>query len=77
MPTSRRARGALAAKPFTLTAKPFTVPDNGNVTLKMQLSKKQLATLRRNRRIETRLTVTLKDAAGRSSVASATVVLKR
>ena len=68
--TSRRAR-------VTLAAKSFTVPGNGRVTLKMKLSRKKLAILRRNRRIKTRVTVTLKNAAGRSSVASTTVTLKR
>jgi len=67
---SRRAR-------VTLAAKSFTVPGSGKVTLKMKLSRKKLAILRRNRRIKTRVTVTLKNAAGRSSVASTTVTLKR
>ncbi|MDQ3029018.1 MAG: hypothetical protein M3R09_03090 [Actinomycetota bacterium] len=68
--TSRRAR-------VTLAAKSFTVPGGGKVTLKMKLSRKKLAILRRNRRIKTKVTVTLKNAAGRSSVASTTVTLKR
>ena len=67
---SRRARVKLAAKSFT-------VPGTGRVKLKMKLSRKKLAILRRNKRIKTRVTVTLKNAAGRSSVASTTVTLKR
>lgn len=68
--TSRRAR-------VTLAAKSFKVPGSGKVTLKIKLSPKKLAILRRNRRIKTRVTVTLKNAAGRSSVASTTVTLRR
>lgn len=68
--TSKRAR-------VTLATKSFRVPRSGKVTLKMKLSRKKLKILRRNRRIKTRVTVKLKNAAGRSSVASTTVTLRR
>jgi Ca2+-binding RTX toxin-like protein len=68
--TSRRAR-------VTLATKAFTAPSNGKVTLKIKLSRRALATLRRNRTIKTKVTVTLRNAAGLSSVASTTVTLKR
>jgi Ca2+-binding RTX toxin-like protein len=68
--TSRRAR-------VTLATKSFTAPSSGKVTLKIKLSRKALATLRRNRTIKSKVTVTLKNAAGLSSVASTTVTLKR
>ena len=43
----------------------------------MALIRAKLALLRRNGRIKTKLTVTLRDGAGRSSVASKNVTLKR
>jgi len=60
-----------------LATKSFTVPGSGKVTLKMKLTRQKLALLRRKRTIKTRLTVTLRDIAGGSSVASKTVTLKR
>jgi Ca2+-binding RTX toxin-like protein len=68
--TSRRAR-------VTLASKSFKAPSSRKVTLKIKLSRKSLAILRRNRKIKTKVTVTLKNAAGLSSVASTTVMLKR
>ena len=67
---SKRARATLARKSFK-------VPKSGKVKLKIKLSRKNLKILRRNRKIKTKVTVTLKNAAGLSSVASATVTLKR
>ena len=60
-----------------LATKSFTAPGSGRVTLKMRLALKKLALLRRKRTIKTKLTVTLRDGAGRSSVASKTVTFKR
>jgi Ca2+-binding RTX toxin-like protein len=67
---SRRAR-------VTLAKKSFKAPSSRKVTLKIKLSRKNLAILRRNRKIKTKVTVTLKNGAGLSSVASTTVTLKR
>ena len=67
---SRKAR-------VTLARKSFRAPRSGKVKLKMKLSRKNLRTLRRNRRIKTKVTVTLKNAAGRTSVASTTATLRR
>jgi hypothetical protein len=57
--------------------KSFTAPARGRVTLKMALTRRKLALLRRTGKIKTKLTVTLRDGAGRSSVASKNVTLKR
>ena len=57
--------------------KSFTTPASGRVTLKMALTRAKLALLRRKGKIRTKLTVTLRDGAGASSVASKTVTLKR
>jgi Ca2+-binding RTX toxin-like protein len=57
--------------------KSFTTPASGKVTLKMALTRAKLALLRRNGRIKTKLTVTLRDGTGGSSVASKSVTLKR
>jgi Ca2+-binding RTX toxin-like protein len=60
-----------------LATKTFTAPSSGRVTLKMGLNRKKLALLRRQGKIKTKLTVTLRDATGGSSVASTPVTLKR
>jgi Ca2+-binding RTX toxin-like protein len=60
-----------------LATKSFTVPGSGKVTLKMKLTRKKLALLRRKRTIRTKLTVTLRNSAGASSTASKMVTLKR
>ena len=60
-----------------LAAKSFTAPASGRVTLKMKLTPKKLALLRRKRKMKTKVTVTLRNSAGASSVASTTVTLKR
>jgi Ca2+-binding RTX toxin-like protein len=67
---SRKAR-------VTLGRRSFTVPAGGTVKLKMRLSGRNLAILRRNRKIRTKVTVTLANSEGGSSVASGTVTLKR
>ncbi len=66
---SKRGRVTLASKSFKASKK-------GKVTLKIKLSRKALKILRRNRKIKTKVTVTLKSG-GRSSVASSTVTLRR
>jgi Ca2+-binding RTX toxin-like protein len=60
-----------------LATKSFTAPASGKVTLKMKLKPGKLALLRRKGKIKTKVTVTLRNAAGASSVASTTVTLKR
>jgi Ca2+-binding RTX toxin-like protein len=60
-----------------LARKSFTVPGSGKVTLKMRLTRPKLALLRRSRRIRTRVTVTLTNGTGGSSVAWTKVTLKR
>jgi Ca2+-binding RTX toxin-like protein len=60
-----------------LAKKSFTVPGSGKVTLRMRLSAKKRALLRRKGKIRTKVTVTLKDGAGGSSAASTTLTLKR
>ena len=60
-----------------MAKKSFTVPAGGRVTLKMALTRKKLSLLRRNGKIKTRLTVTLRDRTGGSSVASKSLTLKR
>ena len=60
-----------------LAKKSFTVPASGRVTLKMVLTRKQRALLRRVGKIKTKVTVTLRDGAGGSSRASANLTLKR
>lgn len=60
-----------------LATKSFKVPASGRVKLNVTLARKKLALLRRKRTIKTKVTVTLKDGAGRSSVASRNVTFKR
>jgi Ca2+-binding RTX toxin-like protein len=59
-----------------MATKSFKVPGSGKVTLKMRLSAKKLALLRKKRKIKSKLTVTLRDGAGHSSKASKTVTFK-
>ena len=59
-----------------LARKSFTVPAGRKVTLRIRLSKKNYRILKRNRTIRTRVTVTLKNAAGLTSTASKTIRLK-
>jgi hypothetical protein len=60
----------------TLARKSFTVPASGKVTLKIRLSKKNFRILKLNHEIRTRVTVTLKNAAGLTSKASKKITLK-
>lgn len=60
----------------TLARKSFTVPASGKVTLRIRLSKRSFRILRLNRRIRTRVTVTLRNAAGLTSTASKRITLK-
>ena len=53
------------------------MPGSGKVTLKIALTRKKLALLRRKRKIKSKVTVTLRDGAGNSSRASKTVTFKR
>ena len=69
--------GRRAFPTCAMNAKSFKVPSSGKVTLKMRLSPKKLALLRKKGKIKSKLTVTLKDGAGHSSVASKTVTFKR
>ena len=64
---SRRRRVGLGRKSFT-------VPASGRVTLKVELSKRNFRILKLNRKIRTRVTVTLKSA-GQTSRASKNVML--
>jgi hypothetical protein len=65
-----------ALKKVTLAKKSFTVPTSGKVTLKIKLSRKNLKILRRNRKIKLRVTITLHNAAGRTSTATRALTLK-
>ena len=65
-----------ARRRVVLARKAFTVPTNGEVKLKLRMSKKKFRILKRERRIRTRVTVTLVNAAGLTSTASKRVKLK-
>jgi hypothetical protein len=67
--TSRRRK-------LTLAKKSFTVPASGKVSLKLKLSKRAFRILVRKRKLRTRVTVTLRNAAGLTSEASKTIKLK-
>ena len=60
----------------TLARKAFTVPAGGRVALMLRLSKGSFRTLKRKRKVRTRVTVTLRNAAGLTSTARETIVLK-
>ena len=74
--SAKKVRVSAKRKAVTLAAKSFTVPADGKVTLKLTLSKKNLRILKLSRTISTRVTVTLKNAAGLKSTASKPVTLK-
>lgn len=63
-------------KRLLLAQKSFTAPAGGQATLKMKLSAKSLRILKRSRRVRTRVTVSLKNAAGLTSSASKTITLR-
>jgi Ca2+-binding RTX toxin-like protein len=76
--TFRAGRGLKGKAVFrNLAKKSFTTPTSAKVTLKMALTRRKLALLRRSGKIKTKLTVTLRDGVGGSSVASKAVTLKR
>jgi hypothetical protein len=60
---------------ITLARRPFGVPAGGTGRLKLQLSRTNLGILKLNRRIRTRVAVTLTNAAGLTSTASKTITL--
>jgi thermitase len=60
---------------LTLARKGFTVPGAGRVTLRVKLARKKLRVLRRNGRLLLRVTVTVRDSAGRSATSSRTMTL--
>lgn len=72
----RLSRRSTTTKRLTFARKSFTVPASGNVTLSIRLSKKKFRILKLNRRIRTRLTVTLENTAGLTSTASKKPTLK-
>ena len=65
-----------ALRKVVLARKTFTVPTNGEVKLKLRMSKKKFRILKRERRIRTRVTVTLANTAGLTSTATKRVKLK-
>ena len=73
---SRKRVRVSARRRIVLVRKTFTVPTNGNVKLKLRLSKKNFRILKRERRIGTRATVTLTNTAGLTSTAGKRVKLK-
>jgi hypothetical protein len=60
----------------TLARKSFSVPASGEVRLEIRLSNKNLRILKLNRKIRTRVSVILKNAAGLTSTASTWISLK-
>ena len=73
--SAKKVRTSRKAK-VRLVRKSFTVPASGRVTLRLKLSKKAFRILNLNRKIRTRVTVSLKNAAGLSSTASKPITLK-
>ncbi len=65
-----------ARRKVTLARRAFSVPGSGKVTLRIKLSKKNLRILRRNRKIQLRVTVKLENAAGLTSTARSTLTLR-
>jgi Tol biopolymer transport system component len=60
----------------TLARKSFTVPASGKVTLRIKLSKKNFRILKLNRKLRTRVTITLTNAVGLKSTAKKRITLK-
>ena len=71
----RLSRRSGTTKRITLARRSFTVPASGQVTLRIKLSKRGLRTLKLNRKIGTRVTVRLENAAGLTSTATKKIVL--
>jgi hypothetical protein len=74
--SAKKVRVSAKRKKVTLVRKAFTVPPSGDVELRLKLSRKNLRTLRKNRKIRTNVTVTLTNAGGLASTAHTTVTLK-
>ncbi|MGH2845982.1 MAG: hypothetical protein ACRDL0_08220, partial [Thermoleophilaceae bacterium] len=76
---ARRARAGRRARTrrahLTLARKPFTVPGSGRVSLRVKLSRRERRVLRRNRRLLLRVTVTVRDSAGRRASSSRRLTL--
>jgi hypothetical protein len=72
----RLSRTSAAARQVTIARRPFTVQAGGKVTLRVKLSARNLRVLKLNRRIRTRVTVTLANPAGLTSEASKLITLR-
>jgi DNA-binding beta-propeller fold protein YncE len=72
----RISRKSKRKRRVTLAHRRFTVPAGGTVTLRLRLSRTNLRILKLNRRIRTRVTVTLTNAAGLSSASSTVITLR-
>ncbi len=70
------SRTSEAARRVTIARRAFTVQAGGQVALRVRLSAKNLRVLKLNRRIRTRITVTLANPAGLTSKASKLITLK-
>jgi hypothetical protein len=72
----RVSRKGKARRRVTLARRPVAVRPGGKVTLSIRLSRANRRILRLNRRIATRVTVVLENAAGATSTSSRTITLK-
>jgi Ca2+-binding RTX toxin-like protein len=72
----RLSRTSAAARQVTIARRPFTVQAGGKVTLRVKLSARNLRVLKLNRRIRTRVTITLANPAGLTSKASKLITLR-
>ena len=72
----RLSRTSSAARRVTIARRPFTVQAGGEVTLRVKLSAKNLRVLKLNRRIRTRVTVTLANPTGLTSKATKLIALR-
>jgi hypothetical protein len=70
------SRTSAAARRITIARRPFTVQARGRVTLRLKLSARNLRVLKLNRRIRTRVAVTLANSAGLTSRASKQITLR-
>ena len=70
---SRRSKGR---RRVPLARRPFTVLPGGQVTLEIQLSRESLRILTLNRRLATRVTVVVRNAAGLTSTATRRITLE-
>ncbi|MCW3017112.1 MAG: hypothetical protein JWO02_4204, partial [Solirubrobacterales bacterium] len=72
-----KVRVGATRKTVTLVRKSYTVPSSTKVKLAFKLSRRNLRILRTKRKLKTTVVVTLTNAAGLSSTARATIMLKR